>query len=986
MDAYVYSSPLQLRQNPRAPETLAPLGDYLRHWANGYASHTALVDGSERISYSELKRRVDRLAAALHALGLRRGERAMVQLPNGIGFVTLCFALFRLGVVPVLAMPTQRAHDIDALCRIAEPVAYFVPQRLNDFDYLPMATEMVRTHSSIRTVIVDGESGGSTCPALSLATLDAEPIALTAPEPGEIALLLLSGGSTGTPKLIPRTHADYAYNFTASAELCGFGSDTVYLAILPIAHNFALACPGILGALASGGTVVLSPSASPDEAMPLIEQERVTHLALVPPLAQLWTQAREWEESDLSSLRLVQVGGSRLEPALAQRLPQTLGCPLQQVFGMAEGLLCYTRLDDPQDSIINTQGRPLSPQDEIRIVDEQDRDLPDGEIGQLITRGPYTIQGYYRAPEHNAVSFTADGYYRTGDLVRRDRSGNLIVEGRLKEQINRGGEKVSAAEVELILNDLPEVAVAVVVGTPDPLLGERICAFVQWQGASSDPGELRHTLRMRGLSEFKLPDQFETISHWPLTAVGKIDKQRLVTMARERGLNEPKAKAGAVYAEHRLSVSSTPLELSARLARHCSPGDFNLYERGNEWSIGLDSAMDIIVEADGRIHRSDGASWQELPVCEGIARAFADIPFNAWRAYGHATFELAYRIHGVAGPTGDLPLLKLSIPRHEIRLTGGEALIRTLNPAELTALEAWVKALDATDGQLAGEAIEIAQGSQAEQTAYKEQVASAVQEIQSCAYQKVILSRPVELPVPIDMVSSYLAGRQANTPARSFLLRDGDFESYGFSPETVVEVDAQGWVSTQPLAGTRALSGDPLEDAHLERELLADEKEIAEHAVSVKLALEEMAAVCTDDSLCVSEFMAIYRRGSVRHLASRVLGRLDYGRTAWSAFEKLFPAVTASGIPKREALDSIRRHEPQPRGLYSGCVITVDSDGTLDAALVLRSVYRNRNRTWLQAGAGLVPSSLPEREWTETCEKLASVSRHLRIWAKTCGR
>src|SRR6218665_80973 len=190
-----------------------------------------------------------------------------------------------------------------------------------------------------------------------------------------------------------------------------------------------------------------------------------------PPRVRVGVRSGEGEASALSSLRLVQAGGSRLAPLLARRLPQALGCRLQQVFGMAEGLLCYTRLDDPEDAIIHTQGRPLSPQDEVRIVDEHDQHVPPPQVGQLPTRGPYTIRGYYRAPEHNAGSFTRDGYYRTGDLVRRDPAGNLIVEGRIKEQIQRGGEKISAAEVEFALGQIPGVRAAPVGGVPDDLCG-----------------------------------------------------------------------------------------------------------------------------------------------------------------------------------------------------------------------------------------------------------------------------------------------------------------------------------------------------------------------------------------------------------------------------------------------------------------------------------------------------------------------------------
>ncbi|WP_283256479.1 salicylate synthase [Xanthomonas arboricola] len=956
------------------------LGECLRRWAHLHASRTALVDEESRMSFADLDRRVDRLAAGLHALGLRSGDRAMLQLPNGMGFVTACFALLRLGVIPVLAMPTQRAHDIDALCRLAEPVAYFVPDQVGGFDYRPLAAQMAQAHPCLRAVVIDGEPGPQAPGTYALATLEGEPQPWPIPAPGDTALLLLSGGTTGVPKLIARTHRDYAYNFSASAELCGLDETTVYLAVLPIAHNFTLACPGILGTLARGGTVVLSRSASCDEAMPLIERERVTHVALVPPLAQLWVQARDWEDSDLSSLRLVQIGGSRLEPALARRVPDALG-PLQQVFGMAEGLLCYTRLDDPADTILHTQGRPLSPQDQIRIVDEHEQQVPPGQVGQLLTRGPYTIASYYRASEQHATSFTRDGYYRTGDLVRQDPAGNLIVEGRIKEQIQRGGEKISTAEVEYALGQLAGVGAAVVVGVPDALLGERICAFVQPSDGGIDTASLREVLRAQGLSAFKLPDQAETIAAWPLTPVGKIDKQRLIAIAQERraSASEAPPPTAARYAERSIAVTTPPLELATRLAATLESRHYTLYEHGDECSIGLEAVLKVMIEPDGTVRRSDAALGPASSPYAGLAQALAGIPFDGWRAYGRADFELAHLMHGLGGSPGSRPLLTLSIPRAEIRLRPGQALLRALDAADLDGLQAQVLAQDAASEPPPGQPVQLAVDTHAgEEHLYKQQVAAALAEMHAHAYQKVILSRTVEAPADLDLVASYLAGRRCNTPARSFLLRDDDFQAYGFSPETVVEIDALGRVSTQPLAGTRALCGDSAENERLRRELLADPKEIAEHAVSVKLALQEMALVCSPDSLGVSEFMEVSCRGSVQHLASRVSGRLAPGRDAWSAFETLFPAVTASGIPKREALDSIRRHEAAPRGLYSGCVLLVDSDGAMDAALVLRAVYRHGERCWLQAGAGLVPSSTLEREWTETCEKLASVACHLR--------
>lgn len=955
---------------PDAPPP--PLGECLPHWARRYGDHTALVDGEQRLSFAGLDHRVERLAAGLHRLGLRRGDRAMLQLPNSIGFVSVCLALFRLGVIPVLAMPTQRSREIEALCHLAAPTAYFIPATAHGFDYRPLAASIAATRPALQ-VIVDGDPGEGPSSFRALGDVDGEPARWPAPTPDEVAVLLLSGGTTGTPKLIPRTHADYFYNFTASAALCALGSDSVYLAVLPAAHNFTLACPGVFGTLASGGTVVLSATASCDVAMPLIARERVTHLALVPPLAQLWAQAREWETSDLSSLRVLQVGGSRLAPALARQLSGLSGARLQQVFGMAEGLLCFTRLDDPLNTILHTQGRPLSSRDRLRIVDGQGREVADGSVGELQTRGPYTIRHYYRAPEQDALSFTADGFYRTGDLVRRDGDGNLIVEGRLKEQIHRSGEKIAIADIESQLCALPGVQAAIVVAVPDPLLGERICAFVQPAGEAMPDGlALNQALSARGLGQFMLPDQIETLPAWPLTPVGKIDRRRLVALATAADRAPPLRR----YAEQQIRVNSAPLELAARLAGKLPTRHYTLYECRGEWSIGMDAALSLVVDARGTVHHSNGTSREGSRPCAGIAEALADIPFTDWRAYGRATFEFAHLAYGIHVASDGEPLLRLSIPQSEIRLRDGLALIRSLDPAALPGLAALVVAGDIPSRPPLGKAIGVLENREAE-ARFKQQVSAAVGEMQAGDYQKVILSRAVEVPSSLDMVSSYLAGRRANTPARSFLLRDGDFQAYGFSPETVVEVDARGQVSTQPLAGTRALAGETGEDARLQGELLGDAKEIAEHAVSVKLAMSEMSAFCDTDSLGVSEFMDVCRRGSVQHLASRVRGQLATGCHAWDAFEKLFPAVTASGIPKREALDSIRRHEAQPRGLYSGCVMIVDSDGALDAALVLRSVYRDGDRCWLQAGAGLVPLSTPEREWTETCEKLACVAQHL---------
>jgi 2,3-dihydroxybenzoate-AMP ligase len=352
-----------------------------------------------------------------------------------------------------------------------------------------------------------------------------------APAGGDVAVFLLSGGTTGLPKLIARTHDDYAYNARASAAVSGVDSDTRYLVTLPAGHNFPLACPGILGTLLAGGAVIVLPSAEPARAFAVIEAEGVTHTAVVPAVAGRWldhASSGGAGRGRLASLRVLQVGGARLADELASRIEPALGCRLQQVFGMAEGLLNYTRLDDPPEVITGTQGRPLSPADEVRIVDGLDRDVPPGEPGALLTRGPYTPRGYYRAPEHNARSFTPDGWYRSGDVCRLTADGNLVVEGRDKDMINRGGEKVSAEEVENLAYRLPGVSQVAAVAMPDPVLGERVCLYVvPVPGATLTLEEVRRSMAGAGIAAFKLPEHLVLAGELPLTKVGKVDKKAL---------------------------------------------------------------------------------------------------------------------------------------------------------------------------------------------------------------------------------------------------------------------------------------------------------------------------------------------------------------------------------------------------------------------------------------------------------------------------
>ncbi|WP_405432230.1 (2,3-dihydroxybenzoyl)adenylate synthase [Streptomyces anulatus] len=510
---------------------------FLSTRTRAYGDRTAVVDDRTRLSYAELDEQSDRVARGLVALGIAAGDRVLVQLPNRVEFLLLWFALMKTGAVPVHTQPGHRSSEITHLARLSEAVAYVIPDKHADFDHRLLAQAVRNDSPALKHVVVVGDPGHGTGFTSFADLLTDRPAARTPKSRArgeDMALLLLSGGTTGLPKLIPRTHDDYLYNGRAAAEVCELTSRSVYLAALPVAFNYTMNCPGVLGTLGVGGKVVLASNPDPDYCFGLIGREGVTIAAINPQMAPVWLDEVSMTDADLSTLRVLQIGSARLADEQAERMTDGFGCTIQQVFGMAEGLLCLTRLTDPPEIINTVQGRPISPADEVRVVGPDDREVGEGEEGELLTRGPYTLRGYYRAAEHNAKSFTPDGFYRSGDLVRRLPSGHLIVVGRSKDQINRGGEKIPATEVEGHLLAHPGIRSVALVAAPDPDFGERAVAFVVPAGERSpDRRELAAFLADRGLAAYKAPAEVRTIDAMPLTPVGKIDKKVLAASLRD---------------------------------------------------------------------------------------------------------------------------------------------------------------------------------------------------------------------------------------------------------------------------------------------------------------------------------------------------------------------------------------------------------------------------------------------------------------------
>ncbi len=513
-----------------------PLGRFYDGVFESNENRLALVSGDERVTYDELKKRVDRLALHLLEFGVAPLDRWVLQLPNIPEFVYLYFALQRLGAIPIMALPGHRWIEINAFFELSGANGYAVGERLGDFESQQLVAQIREAHPGVQIVLgverireLVGRSPGSDPGLVDTIEID----------PDEPCIFQLSGGTTGVPKLIPRTNNDYVYNTKAAVEVNDIHPDDCLLVVLPIAHNFPLACPGISGFFQQGARVIMSESPRADDVFPLIARERITHLELVPALLIRYINAPSVANHDLSSVRVINTGGQKLQPEVKRRAESLFpNARVQEVFGMAEGLLMFVRLEDAEDVRFETAGRPVCEDDEILLVDDERNPVPDGEVGELLVRGPYTLRGYYGVPEYNARTFTPDGFYCSGDLMRRHPSGNYIVEGRKKDLINRGGEKISAEEIENLILSHPAVLNVACVPMPDPVLGERMCAFVIARpGRALTLPELAAFLTEKGLAKFKLPERLELTGDLPLSKFGKVAKNVLA----KRLLDEVKA-------------------------------------------------------------------------------------------------------------------------------------------------------------------------------------------------------------------------------------------------------------------------------------------------------------------------------------------------------------------------------------------------------------------------------------------------------------
>lgn len=510
------------------------IADLIDSAAEAQPDKLALVGGTVRLTRVELRQRVSRLAAGFIRLGIQKGESVLLQLPNWTEFIYSYFALQKIGAVPVLLISGYGRTEVSHLCTVTEAAAWIVPRIYRSRDYTPCIAAVRAAHPGLRHVISARAERPDKNSDISLEEMMAvagnadenAQVAARRPDPVDIAHILPSGGTTGLPKAIPRTHQDYLCNVKYLHQAGQMTDDDVCLIAVPVGHNLALL--NVVGAALVGYRIVLLDSTRAEDICRTLETERVSYMPTVPSLLKRILEFAGRDNYDLSALRKVSAGGEAATPDLAVHVRQNLRCAYISEFGMSEGPLCRTRLDDDPEAVSGSVGKPICPDDEFTILDDGGRSLPSGTDGELAARGPGIFAGYLHNAAENERAFTQKGFFRTGDLARIDHNGNVTITGRIKDVINRGGEKISPAEIEKFLLAHPQIADAAVIGMPDAALGEKICAYVCIEsGATLAHEDIRRFMEESGASRRLIPERVEFVTTLPLTEAGKHDKKAL---------------------------------------------------------------------------------------------------------------------------------------------------------------------------------------------------------------------------------------------------------------------------------------------------------------------------------------------------------------------------------------------------------------------------------------------------------------------------
>jgi 2,3-dihydroxybenzoate-AMP ligase len=509
-------------------------GDMFDKATDLYPDKEGLVDDTNRFTYRELRKKVDRLAVGFMALGIKECDFILLQIPNWHEYIVVFYALQKIGAIPVLLIARHGLAEVLHIAELTNPVAWIGPERYRNTEYLLMLREVMEKNRTLtRLLSVRGEGNKAFTPLESLTksgdltAADLEALAARRPDPMEVSMILLTGGTTGLPKAVPRTHNDYIASVEYHSRAWEVTSEDVLLTAAPVSHAQGMH-NGVGSAFLNFAKYVITDSTEAEDICRVIERERVTAFPTVPALVQRIVSIENLGDYDLCSLRKIYAGGAPSTPELVKSVYEKIGCKFVNTLGAAEGLGSMTRLNADIDTICTTVGQKDCPYSQYKVIDAEGREVPPGHEGELLAKGPNIFSGYFKSAEDNKKTFTSDGFFKTGDLAKIDESGTMTITGRIKETILRGGETISAVAIERLISSHPNITEVAVIGMPDKVFGERICAYVCLKaGTALTFSDLVAYLKSIGASVLQLPERLEFIESIPLTKIGKADKKIL---------------------------------------------------------------------------------------------------------------------------------------------------------------------------------------------------------------------------------------------------------------------------------------------------------------------------------------------------------------------------------------------------------------------------------------------------------------------------
>jgi non-ribosomal peptide synthetase component E (peptide arylation enzyme) len=511
-------------------------GDILDRAADINPEKEAFVDRRSRLTYAQAREKTNQLAVALMDLGIKTEDRVLVQLPNWNEFVFAYFALQKIGAIPVMLIDRYRPFEINRLAALSGATSWIVAYRYGKTDYLPIVQDVLKEHPEIRNVITVRGEGEDRPPLRSMEGLISKAelspdnlsrLAARRPDPMQVAHMGPTGGTTGEPKIVPRTHNSLISAIDFCSKSWEQNNRDVNLLAGPIGHDLTFT-KGFIGSILTMGTVIFLDSTNDQDICETIEREKVTSIIWVPTLAQKLLQYKDLGKYDLSTLKKMHSAGGASHPGLVRDVTEKLKMKFYNGYGATEGMTTITRTYDDLETICTTVGMPTCPADTYKVVDTSGKELPPNTPGELVIKGPCVFTGYYKNPGENREIFTEDGFFRTGDVAKINEKGYVTLTGRIKEMINRGGESISSTEIEGLISRHPDVAIVAVLPMPDPLMGERVCAYIQPKsGVRMTFEEVIAFLKGQKASVLQLPERIEFVEAMPYTGMQKLDKRAL---------------------------------------------------------------------------------------------------------------------------------------------------------------------------------------------------------------------------------------------------------------------------------------------------------------------------------------------------------------------------------------------------------------------------------------------------------------------------